>query len=209
MLAKSPGFAAVAILTLGLGIGANTAIFSVVDAVMLRPYPYADMDRIMILREITRDGTMLSVSWPNFKDWREQNQVFEGFGVYRAMTANLTGGDQPERLVGSLVSADVFKAAGIGARLGRTFAPQEDLPGAPRIAVISERLWTSHFDSDPSIVGRPIVKTVVTAISALAAVASSPGILSACRTTPSDCAPCTAHRRCWCCPTPGMLRARG
>jgi putative ABC transport system permease protein len=155
-LRASPGFTAVVMLTLALSIGATTAIFSVVDAVMLRPYPYADMNRIMILSEITRDGQGLSVAWPNFKDWREQNQVFERFGVYRGSIANLTGGDQPERLIGSLVSSDVFKAVGIEARVGRTFVPDEDRPGAPRIVVISERLWTSHFNGDPSAVGKSI-----------------------------------------------------
>ena len=155
-LRKSPGFTAIVVLTLALGIGATTAIFSVVDAVMLRPYPYADMNRIMMLGEITRDGQAISVAWPNFQDWREQNQVFERFGVYRGMIANLSGGDQPERLNGSLVSSDVFKAVGIEARVGRTFVPEDDRPGAPRIVVISERLWRSHFNADPSAVGQSI-----------------------------------------------------
>ena len=87
-------------LTLALGIGATTAIFTVVDAVMLRPYPYADMDRIMILRETTRGGMPLSVSWPNFQDWRDQNQVFAHFGLYRPMVMNLTSRQQqPERVI--------------------------------------------------------------------------------------------------------------
>src|SRR6185369_13027384 len=143
---KNPGFAAVVILTLALGIGATTAIFSVVDAVMLRPYPYPDIDRIMILAEATRGGQPISVAWANFVDWRAQNQVFEHFGVYRPMIVNLTGGDQPERLDGSLVSSAVFKAVGIDARVGRTFVPQEDEPGTPNIVMISERLWRSHFN---------------------------------------------------------------
>jgi hypothetical protein len=101
-LRKHPGFTAVVMLTLALGIGATTAIFSVVDAVMLRPFPYADMNRIMILGEITRDGQPISVAWANFQDWRDENQVFEHFGVYRAQIANLTGGDSPS--ASSLVS---------------------------------------------------------------------------------------------------------
>src|SRR5215471_15104402 len=112
-LRKSPGFTAVVMLTLALGIGATTAIFTVVDAVMLRPYPYPDIDRIMILGEVTRAGQMMSVAWPNFKDWRDQNQVFEQFGVYRGMTLNLTGRDQPERLMSSLASTGAFRALGI------------------------------------------------------------------------------------------------
>ena len=155
-LRKNPGFTAVVMLTLALGIGATTAIFSVVDAVMLRPYPYADMNRIMIVGEITRDGQPISVAWPNFQDWRDANQVFEHFGVYRALVANLAGGDQPERLNGSLVSSDVFKALGMEARVGRTFVPEEDRPGAPRVAIISDRFWRSHFDPNPSAIGKSI-----------------------------------------------------
>src|SRR5262249_60112724 len=92
-LRKTPGFTAIVVLTLGLGIGATTAIFSVLDGVLLRPFPYADIDRIMMLGETTRTGQALSVAWPNFQDWRDQNEVFEAFGVYRGMTLNLTGGD--------------------------------------------------------------------------------------------------------------------
>src|SRR5713226_8234088 len=90
-LRKNPGFTAVVMLTLALGIGATTAIFTVVDAVMLRPYPYPDIDRIMMVSEVTRAGQGLSVAWPNFLDWRDQNQVFEHFGLFRGMVVNLTG----------------------------------------------------------------------------------------------------------------------
>jgi putative ABC transport system permease protein len=155
-LCKNPGFTAAVILTLALGIGAATAIFSVVDAVMLRPYPYPDIDRIMIVSEVTRSGQGISVAWANFQHWRDQNQVFEHFGIYRGMVVNLTGGDQPERLSGSLVSSDVFKAVGLQAQVGRTFVPDEDKPGAPRIVAISDRLWRLHFNADTAAVGRPI-----------------------------------------------------
>jgi putative ABC transport system permease protein len=143
-LRKNPGFAAIVILTLALGIGATTAIFSVVDTVMLRPYPYADMNRIMMLAETTREGQTISVAWANFQDWREQNQVFEHLGIYRGMVLNLTGGDQPERLIGSLASSEVFNA-------------DEDRPGAPRVAVVSERFWRSHLNADASAVGRTVM----------------------------------------------------
>jgi putative ABC transport system permease protein len=156
-LRKAPGFTAVVMLTLALGIGATTAIFTIVDAVMLRPYPYADMDRIVMLAETTRAGQTLSIAWANFQDWREQNQVFEHLGIYRGAVLNLTGGDQPERLIASLVSSDVFKAVGLQAMIGRTFTADEDRAGAPRVAVVSERFWRSHLDADASAIGRTIM----------------------------------------------------
>jgi putative ABC transport system permease protein len=156
-LRKSPGFTAVVLLTLALGIGATTAIFTVVDAVMLRPYPYRDMDRIVMIAETMRSGQMLSIAWPNFRDWREQNQVFEHLGIYRGTVVNLSGGDQPERLNASLASSEVFKAVGLDAMIGRTFTADEDRPGAPRIAVVSERFWRSHFAGDPAALGRTIM----------------------------------------------------
>ncbi|HEY7289583.1 MAG TPA: ABC transporter permease [Vicinamibacterales bacterium] len=156
-LRKSPGFTAVVMITLALGIGATTAIFTVLDAVMLRPFPYPDIDRIMILMETTRTGQTMSVAWPNFVDWRDQNQVFEHFGIYRGGVFNLTGTEQPERLIGAIASSEVFKAVGIQAMVGRTFLPDEDKPGAPRVALISERLWRSHFGGDPAAVGGQVI----------------------------------------------------
>jgi putative ABC transport system permease protein len=153
----NPGFTAVVMLTLALGIGATTAIFTVVDAVMLKPYPYLDMERIMIVREAVRGGQELSVSWQNFQDWHDQNQVFEQFGVYRPMVMNLTGGDQPERVVSSLASSEVFKAVGMQPALGRAFGRDEDKAGAPRIVVVSDRFWRSHFNADAAAVSRSIV----------------------------------------------------
>jgi putative ABC transport system permease protein len=100
---------------------------------------------------------MISVAWANFQDWREQNQVFEHLGIYRGTVLNLTGGEQPERLIASLVSSDVFKAMGLQARLGRAFTADEDRPGAPRVAIVSERFWRSHLGGEASAVGRTIV----------------------------------------------------
>jgi putative ABC transport system permease protein len=156
-LRKNPGFTAIVMVTLALGIGATTAIFTLVDAVMLRPYPYPDVNRIVMVAETTRTGQMLSIAWANFQDWREQNQVFEHLGIYRGTVLNLTGGDQPERLVASMVSSDVFKALGLQATIGRVFTADEDRPGAPRVAVVSERFWRSHLGGDASAVGRTIV----------------------------------------------------
>ena len=156
-LRKNPGFTAIVILTLTLGIGATTAIFTVVDAVMLRPFAYRDMNRIVMVMEATRAGQPMSIAWANFQDWREQNQAFEHLGIYRGTVVNLTGGEQPERLIGSLASSDVFKAVGLDAIVGRTFTADEDRPGAPQVAIVSERLWRSHFAADPAAVGRTIV----------------------------------------------------
>ena len=122
MLVKHKGFTAVAILTLALGVGANAAIFSVLDGVLLRPLPYPDIDRIQILTEYARSGQGMSVSWPNFQDWREKSDVFEHLGVYRPSAVNLTGGDRPERMNASVASSAVFKVLGISAVAGRRVA---------------------------------------------------------------------------------------
>lgn len=148
-LAKSPGFTAVAVLTLALGIGANSAIFSVVNGVMLRPLAYPDAERIMLLSEISTRGERASVSWPNFQDWRDQNRVFESLGIWRGATLNLTGVDQPDRLVGSMASSGVFQAMGIRPLTGRVFSPEEDGLGANRVAAIDSQkqrvLITCHL----------------------------------------------------------------
>jgi putative ABC transport system permease protein len=155
-LRKNPAFTLVVMLTSALGIGATTAIFTVVDTVMLRGYPYPDTGRIMILSETTRSGQSMSVAWGNYQDWRDQNQVFEHVGVYRGMTLNLTGGDHPERLISALASTGAFKALGIPAMAGRTFVAGEDEAGAARVAVVSERFWRSRFNGDPSALGTSI-----------------------------------------------------
>jgi putative ABC transport system permease protein len=156
-LRLNPAYTAIVIATLALGIGANAAIFSVADAVMLRPYPYPDMERLVILNETTRAGQQMSVAWPTFQDWQAQNQSFEHLGIYRGATVNLTGTDQAERLNGAIASSGVFGAMGVQPVAGRAFGPAEDQPGAPRVAIISERLWRSRFGADPTIVGRSLV----------------------------------------------------
>jgi putative ABC transport system permease protein len=156
LLRLNAGFTIVAVLTLALAIGATTTIFSVVDGVLLRPFPYAEMNRIMILGETTRSRLPMSVAWPNFVDWRDQQDVFEHFGVYRGSSVNLTGRDQPERLIAAMVSSEVPLALGIKAAIGRTFTPDEDRPTSDRVVTISDRLWRSHFNADRSIVGRSV-----------------------------------------------------
>jgi putative ABC transport system permease protein len=156
-LRLNPAYTAIVLATLALGIGANAAIFSVADAVMLRPYPYPDMERLVILNERTRDGQQMSVAWPTFQDWQAQHQSFEHLGIYRNAVVNLTGGDQPERLNGAIASSGVFAAMGVPPAAGRVFGPAEDQTGAPRVALVSERLWRSRFNADPGLVGRSIV----------------------------------------------------
>jgi hypothetical protein len=146
---KTSAFTTVVIVTLALGIGANAAIFSVADAVMLRPYPYPDLDRILVLNERTRSGDQMSVAWPTYQDWRAQNQVFEHLGLYRNAIMNYTGGDQAERLNGALTSSDVFGAMGVQPVAGRAFGSDEDQAGADRVAIISERFWRGRLTPIP------------------------------------------------------------
>jgi putative ABC transport system permease protein len=155
-LRLDPAYTIIVAATLALGIGANAAIFSVADAVMLRPFPYPQMERIVVLNETTRNGQQMSVAWPTFEDWLAQNQSFEHLGVYRNAVATLTGGEQAERLNAAVVSSGVFGAMGVAPTAGRTFGAADDKPGAAPVAMVSERLWKNRFGSDPSLVGRAV-----------------------------------------------------
>src|SRR6266850_6931553 len=126
MLLKSPGITFVVILALALGIGANTAIFSVVDAVLLRPLPYEDSGRLVFLNETSKSMDEISVSYPNFSDWRNQNKVFEKIGVYNRSSYNLTGAGEAERIITGQVSADLFAALRVSAAMGRLYTNEED-----------------------------------------------------------------------------------
>jgi putative ABC transport system permease protein len=138
MLRKQPGFTVIAVLTLALGIGANTAIFSIVNAVLLRPFPYQAPERLMILRESVSGGVNSTVSYPNFADWRAQNTVFASIAAVRQNESfNLTGTGEPERLQGQLVSAEFFSTLGIKPLVGRDFLPEEDLEGATPAVILS------------------------------------------------------------------------
>src|SRR5215468_10376090 len=156
MLRKQPGFTLIAALTLALGIGANTAIFSIVNAVLLRPLPYPESDRLMFLSERIRWTESLSVSWPNYLDWRVRQSSFERIGVYRYDSYNLTGGGEPERLQVGQVSADLFAALRVDAALGRVFTDDEDRPGVAPVVVLSQGLWRRRFGGDPNILDRTI-----------------------------------------------------
>ena len=155
-LRKTPAFTAVAVITLALGIGATTAVYAVVDGVLLRPFTYPFMDRLVLMNEVTASGQAMSISWPNFEDWRAQNDVFEEIGVYRNAAVAIVGGDSAERLNGSLVSASVFASMGIAPIAGRTFNERDDAPGAARVAIISERVWRGRFGARTDVVGLPV-----------------------------------------------------
>ena len=157
-LRKSPGFTAVAILTLALGIGANSAIFSVVDAVLLRPLPFHEPNRLVAVKPTEPGRTDdIGVSYPAFLDWRSRNHVFEGLSVFRVDDFTLTGQGEPAHLTGAVVSANIFSLLGVAPAVGQSFVPQEDTPSGNGLPVIlSHSLWQNQFGSDPRIVGRSL-----------------------------------------------------
>ena len=159
LLRKNLGFTLVAVLTLALGIGANTAIFSVVNTVLLRPLPYEDVDRLVVVWEQNpeRGWYRNIVSAANFLDWRKQNDVFTGMAAGDPVgTFNLTGTDQPEEIGGQQVTSNLLSLLGVRPVLGRDFLPEEDKPGGPRVAILSHGLWQRRFGSDPGLVGKVI-----------------------------------------------------
>jgi len=157
-LLKSPGFTLVAVLTLALGIGANTAIFSVVDAVLLRPLPYPASDRLVAIWGSFGADRERVTAYTDVMDFRAQNTSFEAIGVERGESVNLTGRETPERLNGEFVTADVFGVLGAKAAQGRTFTAEETTPGSGReVAVLSYDAWKTRFGADPGILGRPLL----------------------------------------------------
>lgn len=157
-LIKNPAFSAVAILTLALGIGANTAIFSIVNAVLLRPLPYPNADRIMVVNESSGPGQDYSVALPDYFDWQKDNAVFEHLAATHKESRNLSGipGRDPERISGAAVTRNFFNVIGLGPEIGRIFSEDEDKAGAPPVVVISDRLWRRAFSADPTVLGRAI-----------------------------------------------------
>src|ERR1700726_1563900 len=157
-LIKNPAFSAVAIITLALGIGANTAIFSILNAVLLRPLPYPDANRIMVLNESSGPGQDYSVALPDYFDWRNENTVFEHLAATHKESRNLSGipGRDPERISCASVTRNFFNIVGLPPELGRTFSEDEDKVGAPPVVVISDRLWRRVFNADPAVLGRAI-----------------------------------------------------
>src|ERR1043165_1888907 len=157
MLIKNPGFAAVAVLTLSLGIGANTAIFSYVDGVLLKPLPYKHPERICMVWEKPPGSERNGISTLNYLDWTHQNTVFEHMAAQRGDSVTLTGSGKPIQLRAAEVSAGYFEIFGVRAALGRTFAADEDQLGKPHTAVLSHKLWKSQFGEAKDIIGRKIL----------------------------------------------------
>jgi predicted permease len=161
VLRKQPGFSVAAVIVLALGIGANTAIFSVVHAVLLRPLPYPDPGRLVFVWHVPPPAgfpgmTRFAVSPANFRDWRAQSRTFAHMAIVRFRSFTLTGGPEPEMIRARGVSADFFDVMGVHPILGRAFLADEDRPGTTKVVVLSERLWTRRFGADPSLVGRTI-----------------------------------------------------
>src|SRR5215510_4277603 len=152
-LAKRPGFTALAVLTLALGIGASTAIFSVVDGVLLRSLPYPDPDQIVQLREVNERGGRMSFAEPNFLDVRARSHSFQGVAQYTGQLETVTGGSEPVRAAACIVSADFFNVLGVKPLLGRTFAPEESKAGGAPVAVVSYGFWQRLLGGRPDLIG--------------------------------------------------------
>ena len=157
MLRKQRGFTLISVLTLALGIGANTAIFSIVNAVLLRPFPYPAPERLVIVQERFNAGGVASPSYPNFVDWRAQNTAFASIAAVRQNESfNLTGAGEPERLQGQLVSAEFFSTLGIQPLFGRDFLPEEDRPSATPAVILSYGFWQRKFGADLGILRKQL-----------------------------------------------------
>jgi putative ABC transport system permease protein len=156
VLRKNPGFALVVIVTLALGIGANAAMFSFVDAVLINPLRFPDSSQLVVISEADRQGERMSLSVPNFQDMSTRSQSFQEFAGFRYVSFNLMGVDTPQRLRGQAVTANFFHILGVQPQLGRTFTADEDKYGVTPTVVISDSLWRNTFAADPNIIGRSI-----------------------------------------------------
>lgn len=159
MLLKQPGFTLVAMITLALGIGANTAIFSVVNGVLLRPLPFTDSENLVMVwnkgaEAAGGDRTPLAVA--DLLDWRDQNKSFESIGAFQYATLNYSGGDVPEQVPAVNASSNLLNVLGVGVQLGRDFLPSDEQTGSPRVVLLSDQFWRSHFNADSQVIGRSV-----------------------------------------------------
>ena len=156
MFGQSRGFTAAAVAALGLGIGVNTAIFSVVNAVLLKPIPFPDPDRIVMFMNTSPQGSGPAASPAKFQHWRQQKGVVEDVSAYRTGIVNYTGGGLPEQLHSAQVSADYFRLFGAPIIRGRTFTPEEDFPDGPHVVVLSYAFWQRDFGGRPEVLGNKL-----------------------------------------------------
>ena len=155
LLRKNPGFAAVAALTLALGIGANTAMFSVINVVLLRPLPFKDPDHLMFVYQTMANGNPNVFSTPAYLEWKQQQGPLADMAALSPVQLNLSGGALPERVTGARVSQNLFPVVGAEPLLGRNFAVDEDRPGSGRTIILSHALWKTRFDSRADLLGSP------------------------------------------------------
>jgi putative ABC transport system permease protein len=155
-LRKSPGFTTVAVLTLALGIGANTTMFTAINAVLLRPLPYSQPDRLVQILEAARRESPSVVAYPDFLDWQQQTKLFAEMAAYQLAAFNLTGADESERVPGLRITANFFRTLGVKPALGRDFLAEEDEPGGSAVLLLSYRLWERRFGADPAVIGRSV-----------------------------------------------------
>src|SRR2546426_2762218 len=158
LLLKHKGFTTVAVLSLALGIGANTALFSIVDAVLLRPLAFRDADRLVKVLESSSQRGMdrLMISFSDFVDWKSQSESFEDMGALSEINLRITSVEAPEEVSGNRVSANFFTLLGVKAAVGRTFLPEDEQPDGERAAVLSYKYWVSRSGADPNVVGTTI-----------------------------------------------------
>jgi hypothetical protein len=156
VLSKNPGFTAIAIVTLALGIGANTAVFTVVDGVLLNPLPFEEPGRLVALYAKSKEFSQSSISYPNFLDWQRGDRSFTALAAFRADELNLAGSGEPERLRTEMVSAAFFPILGVKPVAGRVFTEQEDRLGGTPVILISEGLWKRKFGGSRDVIGKPI-----------------------------------------------------
>jgi putative ABC transport system permease protein len=155
-LSQSPGFACTAIVILGLGIGASTAIFSAVNPILFQPLPYPHASRIMMIWYAAEDGSRIPQAFHTYRELVERNRSFDALAVMKPWQPTLTGGDQPERFDGQQISSSYFRALGVLPALGRDFQPSDDVPNGPRVVILSNALWRRRFGGDGIIVGRQV-----------------------------------------------------
>jgi predicted permease len=163
-LRKNAGFSAIAILALAIGIGANTAIFSVVNGVLLQPLAYPDSARLVNIYEMSADFSQSSVAYPNYLDWRRESHSFSDMGAYRSDDFNLTGSGQPEQVSGEYVTASLFSVLGVTPALGRVFRPEEDRPGTGCTVILSSNFWQGRFGAERNILGKTLTLNAMNCI---------------------------------------------